>query len=123
MQRVWDSTLTRVRTQQPPTLQVVYAMLEPLVHTYVRDLRMPENGYTGSLQRVQEVLVFVRVLTKENAEVCHTAAVRCCRFSVALILCDFVEHTSIVPVGASAGYLVEHASIVPVCAGCRSRAY
>ncbi|CAM9748528.1 unnamed protein product [Pylaiella littoralis] len=50
-------------------LQVVYAMLEPLVHTYVRDLRMPENGYTGSLQRVQEVLVFVRVLTKENAEV------------------------------------------------------
>lgn len=48
---------------------MVYALLEPLVHTYVRDLRMPENGYTGVLQRVQEVLVFVRMLTKENAEV------------------------------------------------------
>ena len=48
--------------------QVVYSSLEPLVHTYVKDLR-PANGYTGELQRLQDVLVFLRVLTKEHAEV------------------------------------------------------
>ncbi|CAB1106710.1 unnamed protein product [Ectocarpus sp. CCAP 1310/34] len=49
-------------------VQVVYAWLEPLVHTYVKDLRMPQNGYTGTLKRVQELLVFVRLLTEEKAE-------------------------------------------------------
>ncbi|CBN79833.1 conserved unknown protein [Ectocarpus siliculosus] len=49
-------------------LQVVYAWLEPLVHTYVKDLRMPQNGYTGTLKRVQDLLVLVRLLTEEKAE-------------------------------------------------------
>lgn len=40
------------------------------MHTYVKDLR-PTKGYTGELQRLQDVLVFVRVLTKEHAQVIH----------------------------------------------------
>ncbi|CAM9351968.1 unnamed protein product [Scytosiphon promiscuus] len=50
-------------------LQVVYASLEPLVHKYVRDLRMPDNGHAGTLKSLQSLLVFTRLLTKENAEV------------------------------------------------------
>ncbi|CAM9279242.1 unnamed protein product [Ectocarpus fasciculatus] len=49
-------------------LKVVYGWLEPLVYKYVRDLRMPQNGYTGTLKRVQDLLVFVRLLTAERAE-------------------------------------------------------
>lgn len=52
---------------------MVYASLEPLVHKYVRDLRMPDNGHAGTLKSLQSVLVFARLLTEENAEV-----MRCC---------------------------------------------
>ncbi len=51
-----------------PLLQVVYALLEPLVHKYLWDLRMPENG-SGAMDRIQSLMVFVRLMTKENAEV------------------------------------------------------
>ena len=44
-------------------------MLEPLVHKYIKDLRMPENG-SGTMEKVQSLLVFVRLMTKEHAEVC-----------------------------------------------------
>ncbi|CAM9715263.1 unnamed protein product, partial [Hapterophycus canaliculatus] len=50
-------------------LQVVYASLEPLVHKYVRDLRMPDNGHVGTLKSLRNVLVFARLLTEEHAEV------------------------------------------------------
>lgn len=60
---------------QVPTLhicrwpQVVYASLEPLVHKYVRDLRAPQNGYSGTIKKWQDMVVFVRLMTKEHAEV------------------------------------------------------
>lgn len=50
-------------------LQVVYALLEPMVHKYVRDLRAPQNGYSETIQKWQDVAVFVRLMTKEHAEV------------------------------------------------------
>lgn len=49
--------------------QVVYAALEPLVHKYVKDLRPPQNGYSGMIQKWQDMVVFVRLMTKEHAEV------------------------------------------------------
>lgn len=51
------------------SLQVVYALLEPLVHKYVRDLRAPQNGYSATIQKWQDLAVFVRLMTKEHAEV------------------------------------------------------
>lgn len=51
--------------------QVVYAFLEPLVHTYVKDLR-PKEEYTGVLRRIQDLLVFLGFMTKEHAEVLHS---------------------------------------------------
>lgn len=49
--------------------QVVYASLEPMVHKYVRDLRAPQNGYSEAIQKWQDMVVFMRVVTKEHAEV------------------------------------------------------
>eukprot|EP00752_Nemacystus_decipiens_P010653 g9486.t1 len=49
-------------------LQVVYASMEPMVHKYVRDLRAPQNGYSGTIQKWQDMVVFVRLMTKEHAE-------------------------------------------------------
>ena len=47
---------------------MVYGFLESLVHTHVKDLR-PAVGYVGGLHRVQDVLVFFRVMSKETAQV------------------------------------------------------
>lgn len=48
--------------------QVVYAGLEPLVHKYVKDLRTPEGVSGGVLAQMQHVLVFLRVVTAEQAQ-------------------------------------------------------
>ncbi|CAM9541237.1 unnamed protein product [Sphacelaria rigidula] len=49
-------------------LQVVYYLLEPLVHKYVKDLRTPQGMSEDVLGPLQHVLVFLRVVTKERAQ-------------------------------------------------------
>lgn len=48
--------------------QVVYYLLEPLVHKYVKDLRTPQGMSEDVLGPLQHVLVFLRVVTKERAQ-------------------------------------------------------
>ena len=45
------------------------------MHRHVKDLD-PAKGYTGVLQRAQDALVLVRVLTRENAQVNRRSPLR-----------------------------------------------
>ena len=68
-------------------LQVVYSQLEPLVHKYVKDLRPPQNGYSGTIQKWQDLVVLVRLMTKEHAEVRR----RCVKLlDASCLVCDEV---------------------------------
>lgn len=58
---------------------MVYALLEPLVHKYVKDLRTPESMSEGALGPLKNVLVFMKVLSKERAQASQT---RCQRHMV-----------------------------------------
>eukprot|EP00903_Cladosiphon_okamuranus_P019888 g18280.t1 len=49
-------------------LQLVYSKLEPLVHKYVKDLRASQNGYSGMIEKWQDLAVLLRLMTKEHAE-------------------------------------------------------
>lgn len=48
---------------------MVYSKLEPLVHKYVKDVRAPQNGYSGMIQKWHDLVVLIRLMTKEHAQV------------------------------------------------------
>lgn len=76
----WLETWLHSNKSPHPLLQVVYDSLEPLVRTHVQHVRLPGwLSHTGRLQRLQGRLVFVGLLTRDNAKVTYFFCTnRCC---------------------------------------------